>query len=164
MTSTLEPYDPDQSCPKCDGRTIRTQWFADSSHPGCLLGERLRTGRAGDHLERTCVRCGYRWEQQCPDPTHDHRDEDPGLLTDLEHQALDHLAEFSRLLIQIVAHGATRDHDFDELYHHVHVLQRTIGSQAGARAYPDRYRLLGDTIPRTSPGAVVDGNGGFLSQ
>lgn len=140
---TLDPYDPNQSCPKCGHTMVTTSWWSDSSHPGCGLGDRLKTDHAGEHLERRCVRCGYRWEQRVPDPV----EEAPlPLMTEVEHQAVELLAAFSRLLPEIVGDGPTRRHDFDELYHHVHILQRTIGSQAAARAYPDRYRLLGASI------------------
>jgi len=30
--------------------------------------------------------------------------------------------------------------------HHIHILQRMVLKQAAARAYPGRYRLLGETL------------------
>jgi hypothetical protein len=49
-------------------------------------------------------------------------------------------------LVEIVGDGDTRDADLAELAHHVHVIQRTVGSQAVARAYPSDFRLLGETL------------------
>lgn len=152
LASILGPFEPGQVCPKCGHARVQTVYRADTSHFGCYAGERLGTGRAGEHLERSCTRCHAKWEQCCVEPG-EPVDAPAGTLTELEHQAVELLADFSRLLPAIVGQGPTRGHDFDELYHHVHVLQRTIGSQAAARAYPDRYRLLGMTVPiQVGPG------------
>lgn len=159
LEQILGPFEPAQICPKCGHERVLTEYRPNTSHFGCYAGERLGTGRAGEHLERSCARCHAKWEQRCVDLPElvDLGEAPAGPLTELEHQALELLAEFSRLLISIVGQGATRGHDFDELYHHVHVLQRTIGSQAAARAYPDRYRLLGMTVPiQVGPGATFE--------
>lgn len=71
-----------------------------------------------------------------------------GLLTADEHEAIRLLGKVANLLARsIIADGPTRGHDTDEAFFHVHALQRMVGSQAAARAYPDQFRLLGSTIP-----------------
>lgn len=72
----------------------------------------------------------------------------PGIevLTDDEHEALDLLAEAGRLLRTICGTGPTADDDWNELAGHLHAVQRTVAAQAAARAYPARYRLLGEAF------------------
>lgn len=68
-------------------------------------------------------------------------------LTDLEHQAIEKLAEAWNLMVQIVGNDpASRENDLAELAHGIHVLQTRIMAQAAARAHPDLYRLLGEVI------------------
>lgn len=66
------------------------------------------------------------------------------LLTDEELEAIELMGRVADLLAVIVAPGATAEQDTLELHHHVHAIQRAIGSQAAARAYPQRFRQLGD--------------------
>lgn len=69
------------------------------------------------------------------------------LLTPSEHDAMDLTAELVRLLAQLVGNGPSRQGDMRELIAAVHSIQHAILSQAAARAYPDRYRLLGGEPP-----------------
>lgn len=66
------------------------------------------------------------------------------LLTEAEHRAMDLTVELVNLICRdIVGHGRTRTGDINELVGDIHAVQRTILKQAAARAYPERYRLLG---------------------
>lgn len=65
------------------------------------------------------------------------------LLTPDEHHAMDLTAQLADTLARIVGDGPSRAHDLNELAGHVHLIQHAILAQAAARAYPDRYRLLG---------------------
>lgn len=64
------------------------------------------------------------------------------LLTERERKCIDLLSEASGLLREITYNEAY-PYDWYEAAHHLHVLQRMVGSQAAARAYPDEYRQLG---------------------
>lgn len=68
------------------------------------------------------------------------------LLTDLEHEVVHDLGQVWNKLCKMVERGRTRGPDLDEAVAHVHALQHFVMSQAAARAYPDKYRLLG-TVP-----------------
>lgn len=68
------------------------------------------------------------------------------LLTADEHRAVEMAGELYNLLCTITGRGETREADLNELVHHIHAIQRAVLKQAAARAYPDRYRLLGRTI------------------
>lgn len=68
------------------------------------------------------------------------------LFTFVERHALGALAEVVVSLTNIIGHGETRRADMTEAVHHVHALQNMILAQAAARAYPDRYRLLGSAL------------------
>jgi hypothetical protein len=67
-------------------------------------------------------------------------------LTDAEHHALRVSAELWGALVVLVGDGPSREADLGELVHHLHVLQRYVLGQAGARAHPELYRLLGETV------------------
>lgn len=66
------------------------------------------------------------------------------MLTDLEHQTLGLLGQVAGAFNEIM--GVTRQADSAEVVSHIHALQRMIASQAAARAYPERYRLLGEVV------------------
>lgn len=69
------------------------------------------------------------------------------LLTEAEHRAMALTVELVNLLArEVVADGRSRTGDINEFVGHVHGIQQAILSQAAARAYPDRYRLLGGEI------------------
>lgn len=70
------------------------------------------------------------------------------LLSADEHHAMDLLAELNRVMRRIVSAGVdpgndSRAGDLREVTWHIHGLQNMVLSQAAARAYPERYRLLG---------------------
>jgi hypothetical protein len=68
------------------------------------------------------------------------------LLTDAEHAAMDLTIELVRVVYAIIGTGdGAAANDRREAFGHVHAIQQMIMSQAAARAYPDRYRLLGNT-------------------
>jgi hypothetical protein len=68
-------------------------------------------------------------------------------LTSHEHQAITDAGKlYTHIANNIIAHGATRDDDLQEIRTAIHVIQHAIMAQAAARAYPTRYRLLGDVI------------------
>jgi len=61
------------------------------------------------------------------------------------------------LLCRITGQGISREGDLRELTAHVHGIQRAVMKQAAARAYPDRYRLLGDVVhPFIDTDDVID--------
>lgn len=73
-------------------------------------------------------------------------DSSMGLLSRAEHRAMDLTVELVKLVTaEIVADGPTRVGDLSEFVANIHGIQNMILAQAAARAYPDRYRLLGGT-------------------
>jgi hypothetical protein len=70
------------------------------------------------------------------------------LMTPAEHRAMELTAELYNLICnEIIGRGPSRAGDVDELVADIHRLQHRILRQAAARAYPDRYRLLGGPPP-----------------
>lgn len=69
------------------------------------------------------------------------------MLTDQEHAAIEAAGQLWNALCRIVGDGPSRAGDLDELRFHIHGIQRAVMKQAAARAYPDRYRLLGEVLP-----------------
>lgn len=67
-------------------------------------------------------------------------------LTDTEHQVMDLTSQLWSALCSVTGNGRTRGEDLHEASLHIHALQNMVLAQAAARAYPDRYRLLGHTI------------------
>ncbi len=68
----------------------------------------------------------------------------PDLLTDDELRALALTAELYDLVAaRVIGRGPSRGGDVVELAMHVHAIQNMIAGQAAARAYPDRFRVLG---------------------
>ena len=70
----------------------------------------------------------------------------PGLLTDDEHAALELSGKLADALCCVVGRGRSREEDLRELLAHVHAIQNAVLAQAAARAYPDRYRLIGESL------------------
>jgi hypothetical protein len=69
------------------------------------------------------------------------------LLTTAEHRAMDLTVELVNLLAgEVIADGPGRTGDVNEVIHAIHIVQRMVMGQAAARAYPDRYRLLGREV------------------
>lgn len=67
-------------------------------------------------------------------------------LTPDELAAMDTTVTLVHQLRAIVGDGPTRTADMNEFIVLIHGIQRGIMSQAAARAYPDRFRLLGGTV------------------
>lgn len=74
------------------------------------------------------------------------RDLESGLLTDRELAAAELAGRLWSELCQVVGPGPTRGADLGELVVHIHAIQQAVLSQAAARAYPDRFRLLGESL------------------
>lgn len=70
------------------------------------------------------------------------------MLTDEEQKALKLSAELWNLVARIVGQGPTRSSDLDDFAFHFHGIQNAILANAAARQYPDKYRLLGQTLER----------------
>jgi hypothetical protein len=69
------------------------------------------------------------------------------LMTDDEHAVVTLLGRAWCLLRdRVIAHGALYDADLLEQTAPIHRVQRAVEAQAAARAFPDRYRLLGETL------------------
>lgn len=66
------------------------------------------------------------------------------LLTDEEHKCMALLSDVHTLFSSICGNRDTRHEDMREMVSYVHQLQRAVLAQAGARAYPDKYRALGE--------------------
>jgi hypothetical protein len=71
-----------------------------------------------------------------------------GILTADEHRAMELTAELWDAVAGLAGEGSPRNSDLAELRQHIHAVQHTILAQAAARAYPDRYRLLGWPVTR----------------
>ncbi len=59
----MRPFSVESMCPKCgENRDIETRWikFWDSSGSQCLNYEGCIDGQ---HIHRTCMRCGYGWSE-----------------------------------------------------------------------------------------------------
>lgn len=72
---------------------------------------------------------------------------DGPLLTEDEFSVLTLTARVANLLSQVVDYGPTRVNDLNELLVYVHNIQHAVMAQAAARAYPERFRLLGQPGP-----------------
>jgi hypothetical protein len=72
------------------------------------------------------------------------------VLTAAEHRVMGLTVDLWHGLGLIVQHGPARSSDLGELACHIHAVQRAVLAQAAARAYPDRYRLLGGDTPGVS--------------
>lgn len=69
------------------------------------------------------------------------------LLTEGEHKALYLIGQaWNAISHDVIADGPTRDADCREVIVHVHALQAMVMSQAAARAYPGKFRLLGTSL------------------
>lgn len=68
------------------------------------------------------------------------------LLTADEREAMVLTVNLTDVLHRVVGDGSSRGGDLRELLGHIHGIQQAVLSQAAARAYPDDFRLLGQTI------------------
>lgn len=69
-------------------------------------------------------------------------------LTDAEHGAMTAIADASRAVVAIIGTAGPAERDRLEVLIHVHALQTFVMAQAAARAYPDLYRLAGESLPQ----------------
>lgn len=132
-----EPALPWATWPWRRCRAVREPGQPDGWHGRC----ELRRSHDGLHaLDRgmELVRWSTRWA--APEA-----DGDPALLTDTEHELVELLGKVAGGVSRMVLGGdpAVATGDRNELVAAVHVLQYRVLAQAAARAYPDRYRLLG---------------------
>ncbi len=71
-------------------------------------------------------------------------------LTQLEHDTIGLLGKVYGNIVEITrdgnADGKVANEDLAEVAGRIHDLQHLVMAQAAARAYPDRYRLLGNVI------------------
>lgn len=106
-----------------------------------LVAERLaRLMRRVAELEAVvAARSHDLTEAVLPDP------DDPGLLTYEEHAAVEALGDAWNLLAPVVRGRNARD-DLAEIAGHLHAVQNAVLAQAAARAYPARYRRLGERV------------------
>lgn len=126
---------------RCDHTVMQVQF----GHMQCELyrghgtTHHVNIGFGADHGE-------YAWEAE--DAPHK---KDDGVVTEYltadELDAMDHLSAFVRAIRSTVGDG----HDGHELVDKVHQLQAMVMSQAAGRAYPERFRLLGE-IKRANNG------------
>lgn len=67
-------------------------------------------------------------------------------LTVEEHEALALSGQLAGLCRRIIGNGPQANNDATELVLHIHGVQHMILRNAAARAYPDLYRLLGESL------------------
>lgn len=70
----------------------------------------------------------------------------PEFLTPVEREAIKVAGRLAALCAEIAGHEHTRDDDLREIVLHVHAIQNAVLAQAAARAYPDTYRLMGESF------------------
>ncbi len=75
------------------------------------------------------------------------------LLTPAEHDAMAQTAQLTRTMREIIGDGPAAEGDIAEMVDAVHRIQRMVLGQAAARAYPERYRLLGGDAPQAGDSA-----------
>jgi hypothetical protein len=69
------------------------------------------------------------------------------LLTEDEKKAISLAGELYTLIVRkVIGNGRARLADAAEIAIHIHDIQNAILAQAAARAFPETYRLLGETI------------------
>lgn len=67
------------------------------------------------------------------------------LLTDKEHELIDALGDCADLFGEIILDGEEQEGDTSEVGSKICTLQNMVLAQAAARAYPDKYRLMGNS-------------------
>lgn len=76
------------------------------------------------------------------------------LLTEAEHRVMELTGELWATLGAVIGNGRTRPDDLHEAALHIHAIQNMVLAQAAARGYPDRYRLLGQSVS-TAPSVWI---------
>ena len=70
-----------------------------------------------------------------------------GMLTEAERRAIELAGQIASIYAkEIVISGPTRSADIAEFFARIHDIQHAVMAQAAARAYPDLYRLAGDSF------------------
>lgn len=92
--------------------------------------------------ERQCPRCGRDPETAAP----------TAYLTPEEHRVMDVTADLANALRAVIGDGPTATNDWNEVATPIRAIQHTVLAQAAARAYPERYRLLGRVLTKTEEG------------
>jgi len=67
------------------------------------------------------------------------------LLTQEEHDLAATLATVVNKFATLIKENGNNIHDLNEVVNVIHILQDKVLANAAARAFPDRYRLLGAT-------------------
>lgn len=78
------------------------------------------------------------------------------LLTKDEHRAIWMAGELAALVNTIIGDGPNADDDRREMFAAIHVIQRAVGFNAVARAYPLLYRRMGVRMEGTDPSGKDD--------
>ena len=65
------------------------------------------------------------------------------LLSEAELEALDITVQLAHKLLEIVGKGPQSNGDWKEMVSALHHIQNAILAQAAARAYPEKFRLMG---------------------
>ena len=69
------------------------------------------------------------------------------LLTEAEQEAIEMAGRlYDHIVQKVIVDGPTREHDCNELVADIHRIQHTVMAQAAARAYPNKYRVLGGMV------------------
>lgn len=71
------------------------------------------------------------------------------LLTPAELRAMELTTElFNLVSLEVIGHDVTRENDHRDFTDNIHQIQRMLLSQAAGRAYPNRFRTLGEVIKK----------------
>ncbi len=61
----LKPFDENAACPKCGAQADEiSTTYAEGA---CIPENGYGCGQQGEHIHRTCDRCGYDWAEACLD-------------------------------------------------------------------------------------------------
>lgn len=77
------------------------------------------------------------------------------LMTADEHEAMRLTGELASLVHKIIGDGPQAEHDWAEFTVRIHACQHMIMRQCAARAFPDLYRRLGQTIASGKSGLAL---------
>lgn len=84
------------------------------------------------------------------------------LMTDEEHEFMRLSGQMASLARTIIGDGPQADHDWAEFTVRIHAVQHMIMRQCAARAFPDLYRQLGETITSQQSGMRISAPPGAL--
>jgi hypothetical protein len=115
--------------------------FCEAWIGGNTIGDLKTTGTITMRTQ-----CGYPPERHVgiPPAVQAVEPENVGYLTESEIRAIDLAAELWNLMVRdVMARGLGRNGDASELAAHIHGIQQMVMSNAAARAYPSRFRLIG---------------------